>query len=170
MTSRLSVITRYSWRNSSSLNRITSLSKTSTERIATKVEKVTQNLKRFWDIVHWISIVSKWRDNREFELCLFVIIDLSSNFTKVAVLRDTTRVMCETDHRVQDCLDRRIQEVKYNEYLRTKRYAKVMSDENFKKNELQSSHSIETYNLNLSKEKKIFDHHQFEFFIERRFE
>ena len=136
MTSRLSVITRYSWRNSRFLNKITSSSRTLTKRIATKAEKVIQNLKRFWNTFHWISIVSRWRDNRKFELCSSVIIDLSSNFTKAAVLRDTTRVMCEIDHRVQDCINRRIQEVKYKKYLRTKKYAKVMSVNDFDENEI----------------------------------
>ena len=170
MASRLSVITRYSWRNSKSLNRITSLSRTSTERITTRAGEVTQNLKRLWNTAHWVPIVSRWRDNREFELCLPVIVGLSSNFTKAAVLRDTTRVMCETGHRVQDCIDRRIQKVRYNEYLRTKKYAEVMSVENFKRNELQSSRSIQTHDLNVSEEEEIFDHHQLEFSTERRFE
>ena len=167
MTSRLFIIIRYSWRNSRSLNKITSSSRTLTERIATRIEEVIQNLKRLWDTSHWISIVSRWRNNREFELCSSVIVDLSSNFTKAAVLRDTIRVMCETDHRVQDCIDRRIQKVKYKKYLRTKRYAKVMSVNDFDENEIQRS---QTHDLNVSKKKKIFDHNQFKFLIERRFE
>ena len=76
-------------------------------------------------------------------------------------------MMCETDHRVQDCIDRRIQEIKYKKYLRTKRYAKVISVNDFDENEIQSS---QTHDLSVSEKKKIFDHHQLEFLIERRFE